>query len=994
MKPWKKKGAYELYFGIIGVVIALFVLLYFSLAEEKGSRFIGEQQLQVLVADAKVQSSLLYLDQASGYAVQQAIYTLAAKGGFSKETTCGTYYGAASWQTVVQEEAQGRQVSQHVQSCNPLVQLHQSFEEELNEQLQRYLQHDQQLREFLFHLQIKEGGAQEDWTNKVREDEDTSGIPHMPSRYTTVIGTTDTPLKVDILKELQEDEGLNSASSSFGVYPSTEGETGFFSRKGMPIDRIVVHYTVSSTTEATVQTFLEEEVSIHYILGTEEEGFKVTQMVPEEFGAYHAGGCSDATCKPGVYENMNIRAIGIEIVNWGFQRCGTAKQGQCPEGCQGPYERLCVNDNKEACGTILYCWQPYPEGQYLALVQLIADIVERHKTLQTEQGLTTRANIIGHNEIKYQKSDPGPREVMDLDRLTNDVNTELMSRKSLASTMTPVLGAAIAPADTMSEEQNSADASEQEGEKQGVYQIQPTFATTLAYSFTDYSLLTDALYGENGVVNKTLACEKQGRVVEECLVEATESINNEVLSKQGLLLYNGDCDVQSNVKTDFLEYYSLCQQSGQDQCICTISLAKDPKQHGLVEFSVGGDEQTEAMPFYDHESAVFRPDEHLETISLGTVQDLDEEPTFNEEEMLTIHMAENMINKKLPFYKKDENLYFVEDGKTGAVPQCREQKRMFLFCAVQQDIQRVIYDPIEQEIANKNVEYKFAIAFPDITPPKPVKNSIAYDKPGAEDSVILTWDKSEEKDIEAFSVFVAPEQGDLAGLFDQETSRIKEELQPQEFFIKDVVLLEGGITREDLQTCTWNLEEKMCETTLLNGEKIVLDEGILYETTDDAPYYLLVLHAIPNGIPHQFAITARDIFKNEINNLDDGQKINKKSGTSKDDLPPEMIGPARTMLIEETEGDKVTKKIRVEWDLPTHNMDGGSVDDVSSFIIKYSRERGATKKTAQKEESCTGQLCSTFLPYLGQGLIQVGALDDQKNIFQDWETYTPVATVS
>ena len=318
---------------------------------------------------------------------------------------------------------------------------------------------------------------------------------------------------------------------------------------------------------------------------------------------------------------------------------------------------------------------------------------------------------------------------------------------------------------------------------------------------------------------------------------------------------------------------------------------------------------------------------------------------------------------------------------------------MFLFCAVQQNAQRLIYDPIEQEIVNKNVEYQFAIAFPDITPPMPVKNSMVYDKPGAEDSVILTWDKSEEKDIEAFSVFAAPEQGDLAGIFDQETTNIKKVLQQQEFLVKDAILLEGGITREDLQTCIWNLEEKTCETTLLNGEKLVLDEGILYETTDDVPYYLLVLYAIPNDIPHQFAIIARDIFKNEINNVDDGQKINRKSGMSKDDLPPEMISQVRTMIIEETEGTDVTKQIRVEWDIPQY-MDGSSVDDVSSFVIKYSRERGATKKTIQKEEGCTGQSCSTFLPYLGQGFIQVGALDDQKNIFKDWEMHTPAATVS
>ena len=64
------------------------------------------------------------------------------------------------------------------------------------------------------------------------------------------------------------------------------------------------------------------------------------------------------------------------------------------------------------------------------------------------------------------------------------------------------------------------------------------------------------------------------------------------------------------------------------------------------------------------------------------------------------------------------------------------------------------YDKLDGQIKERNPVIKFASYVPDL-PPKPLKNLEVFDRPKASKSILLKWDKSDEKDISKFRIYYA-----------------------------------------------------------------------------------------------------------------------------------------------------------------------------------------------------------------------------------------------
>jgi N-acetylmuramoyl-L-alanine amidase len=124
---------------------------------------------------------------------------------------------------------------------------------------------------------------------------------------------------------------------------------------------VVIHFT-SEGFAPSLKTLTEGPVSSHYLVNDVPP--TIYRLVEEDRRAWHAGVSSWQG-----NTNLNSSSIGIEIVNAGPNVPG---------------------------------WADYPEPQVRAVVELVADIVRRHKIRPDR--------IVGHSDIAPQrKVDPGPK---------------------------------------------------------------------------------------------------------------------------------------------------------------------------------------------------------------------------------------------------------------------------------------------------------------------------------------------------------------------------------------------------------------------------------------------------------------------------------------------------------------------------------------------------------------------------------------------------------
>ena len=154
------------------------------------------------------------------------------------------------------------------------------------------------------------------------------------------------------------------------------------------ITHVVIH-SCSNTTEKKdnyylleeiIDTFLEENVSVHYLISRDGEIFK---LVDEDRIAYHAG-IGDLPGYPEYKDKLNNHSIGIEIFSIGTEE-------EMEEYISSAIYHSIPEDEKG-----------YTDKQYEALNFLLPIIYERYNIS------IDRQHIIGHDEYSLgRKKDPG-----------------------------------------------------------------------------------------------------------------------------------------------------------------------------------------------------------------------------------------------------------------------------------------------------------------------------------------------------------------------------------------------------------------------------------------------------------------------------------------------------------------------------------------------------------------------------------------------------------
>lgn len=139
-------------------------------------------------------------------------------------------------------------------------------------------------------------------------------------------------------------------------------------KAGKIIGMLVMHYTGMRDAEAALRrlTDPEAQVSSHYLI---DEAGKVYRLVDEQRRAWHAGVSFWAGER-----DINSVSIGIELVNPGHE----------------------------------FGYQPFPEGQMAALIDLSRNILARNRI--------PSSRVLGHSDVApARKIDPG--ELFDWQRL-------------------------------------------------------------------------------------------------------------------------------------------------------------------------------------------------------------------------------------------------------------------------------------------------------------------------------------------------------------------------------------------------------------------------------------------------------------------------------------------------------------------------------------------------------------------------------------------------
>ena len=179
------------------------------------------------------------------------------------------------------------------------------------------------------------------------------------------------------------------------VYPGAVehylGELGnghdFSWEQEFPPEYVMIHFCSAVVNhrddpynyDAVRQTFIDADVSIHYII--DREGV-IYCYVPEDRSAWHAG--KGTWLDDEKYTNkMNKYSIGIEVMAIGSQ--------QDMSGYLHDWEYKKMDDSLKG----------YTEAQYESLAALVKDICERNNIP------LDRDHVIGHQEYSPKKKDPG-----------------------------------------------------------------------------------------------------------------------------------------------------------------------------------------------------------------------------------------------------------------------------------------------------------------------------------------------------------------------------------------------------------------------------------------------------------------------------------------------------------------------------------------------------------------------------------------------------------
>jgi len=193
-------------------------------------------------------------------------------------------------------------------------------------------------------------------------------------------------------------------------------------------DSIIIHYTAGDSGKNAVKYFALSTTKVSAHLVVHEDG-KITQMVPFNKKAYHAG-----TSYYDGRSSYNNYSIGIEISNPGYLTKNTKGEGyvtwmEASKVNPKPVaDDMVVEGTHRNAVTKLKFWHKYTDEQIAAVEEICKVIAETY----------TIKEILGHEEIAIgRKTDPGPAYPLD------ELRTKILN--ATPKTVTTIFRESIVP---------------------------------------------------------------------------------------------------------------------------------------------------------------------------------------------------------------------------------------------------------------------------------------------------------------------------------------------------------------------------------------------------------------------------------------------------------------------------------------------------------------------------------------------------------------------
>ena len=543
----------------------------------------------------------------------------------------------------------------------------------------------------------------------------------------------------------------------------------------------------------------------------------------------------------------------------------------------------------------------------------------------------------------------------------------------------------------------------------GTYSIMPSFKAKIEYNLKEeYAIIKEKL-------NQIIDDCKNSQGIEQCFKDYSTQLNWNCIELK---------DEAVDILYDFVDKFNECLNLEQDGVVCRFSLDEreiinrpiasfditltNENLKTKVELKEGS--KVLATEYIDLENLFYTDYDNRDTLSerINPVRIIIEyqnkKPIIKDAFAIDDSTNRIPLSKTFLIYKKDNKLKFVEaPGSSFEAPIPANKiidlprTKGFKFCA-KTGKQFYAYDKTDNMVKLRDVVYKFAVTYPkQSVPPKPIENLEVLDALKAENSVILTWDKSNEP-IKSFSIYYSTKDfvGTKVEDIKKDSGVNKKSVQNGPIEVKDI----------DLQKCDFNPTGEPCKYSIYNKK---LEADKLYYWASKNKYIYLINEA-RDGVEYNFAVTAVNEEGIELNNdksIKDKIYVltldkNYKKFTSKDDLAPDKV---LSLEVQSTE----TRKVKLNWNKPQKNIDGSPSVDINGFNIYYKKSLPTQFPELEKidityieksiktaEANCGSDVklpCEYTIGGLEQGQIYnfaITAIDKNSNKFIDNADVRPV----
>ncbi|GIU69255.1 MAG: hypothetical protein KatS3mg002_0491 [Candidatus Woesearchaeota archaeon] len=447
----------------------------------------------------------------------------------------------------------------------------------------------------------------------------------------------------------------------------------------------------------------------------------------------------------------------------------------------------------------------------------------------------------------------------------------------------------------------------------GKYYVNPSFTVTVPF---DISLINNLSIFMNKTVNDCRISQLGKR---ECLKAKIEEFNNNVgkkyASNNTYVSLTMDCDETKEEKdfNNLIASIEDCALSPDFDCQC------DLKKNSNLKITIESDENIAKFKYT-------KSGNDYEIISYNTFVDSQNNPLIISKEIKDISFI-----KKLGYLKYGESKY-----RKCTIPESR-----YRLC-LKTDYKTDYYDG--NSLKKKNVNVKFAITIKDNDVPPPIENIELLNMKNSRNSIIVLWNEPKMNnqkipDIGYYKIYMS----DVTTDFDKDINSIKNTLK-----YRTIDILNTGYYR--LKSFDINQEpecglvdDKYCrffykaKDASNNDIKIELEVNKLYYVEDKEKFIYILdgmdsYNALNPGRDKFIAVTAVDLDGNEIDNINESQKITLGKNL-KSIKPIDALEPGLTSI--NINIDNVNNKIYLTYNRPEFYINGMPMDNKAIIYRVY-----------------------------------------------------------